>query len=197
MSVADELKKLADLQAQGILTQADFDGQKAKLLSEGVATPPPSSPQFAPPVYAPPAYDPAPPMSLPEQTFFQDTNPQVLVSSLRIILGNQTFATQNVSSVGISNNSLEITKQKSALIVLGLMVAGFGALMAWMLDIGPVSGGLIVIGVVLFIFAANLKLTHFVLITGGGGNMTPLSSPNIAYIQQVVAAINQAIMHRH
>lgn len=32
-SVADELKKLADLKSQGILTQEEFDQQKAKLLS--------------------------------------------------------------------------------------------------------------------------------------------------------------------
>jgi predicted Zn-dependent peptidase len=31
-SVADELKKLAELLSQGVLTQAEFDAQKAKLL---------------------------------------------------------------------------------------------------------------------------------------------------------------------
>lgn len=33
VSVADELSKLASLKAQGILTQSEFDGEKAKILS--------------------------------------------------------------------------------------------------------------------------------------------------------------------
>lgn len=33
MSIAEELSKLADLKAKGILTQAEFDAQKAKLLA--------------------------------------------------------------------------------------------------------------------------------------------------------------------
>jgi hypothetical protein len=32
MSIADELSKLSDLKAKGIITQAEFDAQKAKLL---------------------------------------------------------------------------------------------------------------------------------------------------------------------
>ncbi len=34
VSIADELAKLADLKARGILTQAEFDAQKAKLLNK-------------------------------------------------------------------------------------------------------------------------------------------------------------------
>jgi hypothetical protein len=35
MSVADELRKLADLKNEGVLTQKEFDGEKKKLLSKG------------------------------------------------------------------------------------------------------------------------------------------------------------------
>lgn len=37
MSIADEIKKLGDLRNQGLITDAEFEGQKAALLAGGSA----------------------------------------------------------------------------------------------------------------------------------------------------------------
>ena len=52
MSMADELKKLADLKDQGLLSQDEYDSEKSKLLGGAGSSPAPAAgppaPQFVP-----------------------------------------------------------------------------------------------------------------------------------------------------
>ena len=71
-SLAEELKSLAELRDQGVLTEQEFEQEKARLLGGQPAAPPAASPQ--PPPAAPPA------ASLHQQNPIPPQNPALLTA---------------------------------------------------------------------------------------------------------------------
>jgi hypothetical protein len=118
-----------------------------------------------------------------ETTFYQDSS--VTVTQSRYVTQSKTYAMRNISSVHI----FEIVKSKGkaiALIIFGLFFL-FSKNVFW---IGLI---LIALGIVWFIYIKN---EYAVRISTNSGEADSTISKDKEYIQKIVNALNDAIIHR-
>lgn len=120
------------------------------------------------------------------------TQGNVQISNARVVLGGTTYAMANITSVAMA--------EQPASKLPGIIAAVVGALIA-LCSIGARSGigglifGLLIVGVGAYMLI-NAKPQYIVRLGSASGETNGLSSPDRAYIQQVVSAINQAIVKR-
>lgn len=118
-----------------------------------------------------------------EKVFYQDKN--VTVTQSRFIANGKTFAMRNISSV--TNYRIEAGKGFAYFMIF----IGFLFLFA---DSFRVFGGImIVIGILVIVIQ---KDTYAVRISSNSGEANALESPDEPYIQKIVDAVNQAMVHR-
>ena len=120
-----------------------------------------------------------------ETTFFQQGGYQV--TSARFITPGKTYALSGVTSVhqGRIDASLKPPLVVGAIGVLVLLLAsGSGKVL-----------GVLLVGLAIWMFT-RLRATHTVVITSASGESEALSSQDGEMVGQVVAAINDAIVHR-
>lgn len=118
-----------------------------------------------------------------ETTFYQDS--LVTVTQSRYITQSKTYAMRNISSVHV----FEIEKSKAVpilMILLGLPFL-FSGIFFWI--------GLILIGLgILLLF--NIKNEYTVRISTNAGEADSTISKDKEYIQKIVNALNEAMIHR-
>lgn len=118
-----------------------------------------------------------------ETTFYKDHN--VVVTQSRYVTQSKTYAMRNISSVHI----FEIIKSKripTACIIIGLLLL--------------FSESSRIVGIILAILGAALiffiKNEYAVRISTNSGEANSIVSKDRAYIQKIVGALNDAIIHR-
>ncbi|MCR8560387.1 hypothetical protein KXD93_22225 [Mucilaginibacter sp. BJC16-A38] len=125
-------------------------------------------------------------MEAPVQTkkmFYQDGN--VTVSQARFITNSKTYAMRNISSVYI----FEIVKSRKlpvAMIVIGLLMLCY--------DSSRIAGAIIAIIGIALLF--SIKNEYAVRISTNSGEANSIVSKDQYYIQTIVDALNDAIIHR-
>ncbi|MDQ1804416.1 DUF6232 family protein [Chryseobacterium sp. CKR4-1] len=118
-----------------------------------------------------------------ETTFYQDSS--VLVTQSRYITQSKTYAMRNISSVHI----FEIEKSRVGPVLIIL----FGIPFLFSTNVFWIGLILIVLGVfVLF----SIKNEYTVRISTNSGEADSIISKNREYIQKIVTALNDAIIHR-
>lgn len=118
-----------------------------------------------------------------ETTFYQDVS--VTVTQSRYVTQSKTYAMRNISSVHI----FEIEKSRVMpilMIILGIPFL-FSRNVFW---IGLI---LIILGILLLFFIKN---EYAVRISTNAGEANSIVSKNREYIQTIVNALNDAIIHR-
>ncbi len=118
-----------------------------------------------------------------ETTFYQDS--LVTVTQSRYVTQSKTYAMRNISSVHI----FEIVKSKGKAIVLII----FGLFFLFSKDIFWIGLILITLGIVWFVYIKN---EYAVRISTNSGEADSTISKNKEYIQKIVNALNEAIIHR-
>ena len=116
-----------------------------------------------------------------EQTFFEYED--VKVTNARFISGSQTYAMSNVTSVKAFEQ-----KPKRFWGILFLVIGVAVAISA------PVVGLLIAASATVFLFMQ--KTMYHVMLSTSGGETSALKTNQQEYLQKVVAALNEAIVHR-
>ena len=130
----------------------------------------------------------AQPVRATEHTFFEGNG--VLVTNTRFVKDNETFAMSGVTSVR-SHTIVPSKKGPIILIVLGALVllgssqAGAGAAIAGI--------AMIALGV---LWLRSKKDVYYVRLVTSSGERDAVPSLDMAYITKIVAAVNQAIIHR-
>jgi len=152
-------------------------------------------------------------MSSQETTFYQSDN--ILITNTRAVLRDDTYAMANITSVR--------ARVKPPNRTMGLVVSAMGGLMTTccgcsalgvipmfaeggneFLGTGLAGGGAILAGAIfgLLVLAGgialivNAKPTHVVVIGTAGGEVDALGSIDQDYIDTIVSAMNEAIIHR-
>jgi hypothetical protein len=118
-----------------------------------------------------------------EKIFYKDDI--VMVTQARYIVDNKTYAMRNISS--ISNHKIE--KSRTGAIIL--LIAGFVLLFIksiWFVGI------LFIVFAVISLFL--IKDEYSVRIGTNAGEANSLESKDKAYIQKIVEALNEAVIHR-
>jgi uncharacterized membrane protein len=116
-----------------------------------------------------------------EQTFFEYED--VKVTNARFISGSQTYAMSNVTSV----KAFEQKPKRFWGIVL-MIIGPSVAINA------PVVGLVIAVGAAVFLFMQ--KTVYHVMLSTSGGETSALKTHQQEYLQKVVSALNEAIVHR-
>jgi hypothetical protein len=117
-----------------------------------------------------------------EQTFLQSG--AAVITSSRIVIGNQTFATRNVGSVSVQ----EIPRKSLGCIAFGLVaVAGL---------LAKEFGVAVVCGVISAVFFLMNKPSYKLVMMAGGGEVVALVSKDQQHIRQLHDAVAQAISVR-
>ena len=121
-----------------------------------------------------------------EKVFFQQGD--VTVTNARFIVGGQTFAMSNVTSV---SSAVQEPKRLGGLacLLLGLAVA-----VASKESNGQLTG--LVIGVASAFYLYKQKPLHHVMLKTSGGETKALSTYDGGKVSGVVAALNESIVHR-
>jgi len=117
-----------------------------------------------------------------EVTFYQDVN--VTVTQSRFITNSKTYAMRNISSVHI----IEIVKSRK--LPIGLVIIGF--LMAFSNDLRIAGISLLAIGVLALFLIKN---EFAVRISTNSGEANSIVSKDKMYVQKIVNALNDAIVH--
>lgn len=118
-----------------------------------------------------------------ETTFYKDIN--VIVTQSRYVTQSKTYAMRNISSVHV----FEIIKSRKfplILIVIGILLLFSG-------DTRIVGIILAVVGAVILFVTKN---EYAVRISTNSGEANSIISKDKIYIQKIVNALNQAIIHR-
>lgn len=118
-----------------------------------------------------------------ETTFYKDLN--VTVTQSRYVTQSKTYAMRNISSVHV----FEIIKSRKfpvILIILGILLLFSGDTRIFGIFLA-IAGALI-----LFL----IKNEYAVRISTNSGEANSILSKDKAYIQKIVNALNQAIIHR-
>ncbi len=116
-----------------------------------------------------------------EQTFFEYED--VKVTNARFISGGQTYAMSNITSV----KAFEQQPNRfwpAIFVLLGVIILGNGSY----------SGFLIILAAAAFMFMQ--KTVYHVMLSTSAGETSALKTHQKEYLQQVVAAVNEAIVHR-
>lgn len=118
-----------------------------------------------------------------ETTFYKDLN--VTVTQSRYVTQSKTYAMRNISSVHV----FEIIKSRKfpiILIILGILLLFSGDT--------RIVGIIFAIAGALFLFL--IKNEYAVRISTNSGEANSILSKDKAYIQKIVNALNEAIIHR-
>jgi hypothetical protein len=121
--------------------------------------------------------------TLNEIAFYQDGS--VKVTPPRFVTNSKTYAIRNISSVHV----FEIVKSRKlpvAMIVIGLLLL--------LSDELRIAGFFILALGVLLLFA--IKNEFAVRITTNSGETNSITSKDKMYVQKIVDALNEAIIHR-
>jgi len=118
-----------------------------------------------------------------EVTFYQDVN--VTVTQSRYVTNTKTYAMRNISSVHI----FEIIKSKTLPIIMVIV----GLLLLFTAEIRIIGFITMAIGILILIFAKN---EFSVRISTNSGEVNSIVSKDRLYIQTIVNALNNAIIHR-
>lgn len=118
-----------------------------------------------------------------EVTFYQDT--KVTVTQSRYITDSKTYAMRNISSVHI----FEIVKSRKLPVILIVT----GVLMLFPNDTKTVGFVIAAIGVLLLFLIKN---EFAVRISTNSGEANSIVSRDRIYVQKIVNALNEAIIHR-
>lgn len=120
-----------------------------------------------------------------EQVFFEQGS--VKVTNARFIVNSQTYAMNGVTSV---KSSVVPPSRTGAMIAIG-----FGLLMVFVAE-----GGAKIIGIAIAAagawFLTQQKSTHSVYLSSASGEVQALSDTDEGYINSVVHALNEALIHR-
>lgn len=122
-----------------------------------------------------------------EQVYFQQA--EVTVTNTRFVVGSQTYAMRNVTSVNIVRYDPS-RGGPIALIIIGLLVTivGFAGLSAWLGVVGLVPIGLAILWFV------RQKATFGVVLTTSGGEIRAIEHGDWPLIENIVNALNESIM---
>ena len=118
-----------------------------------------------------------------ETTFYQ--NGLVTVTQSRFVTHSKTYAMRNISSVHI----FEIIKSKTK----ALLTIVLGLFFLFSRDIFWIGLIIIALGIWWFIYIKN---EYAVRISTNGGEANSIISKDRKYIQEIVNALNDAIIHR-
>ena len=120
-----------------------------------------------------------------EQSFFNSGG--VTVTNARAIIGGTTYSMANITSVSVGMTPAS----RGGAILLAL----FGCVLAAATDGGGKGLGvlLLILGIA---WAVMAKATYIVKLGSAGGETQALSSKDQPFIEQVVNAMNNAIIHR-
>ncbi len=118
-----------------------------------------------------------------EVSFYK--NGSVSVTQSRFIVGDKTYAMRNISSVQIGI----ITPSRT----LGILFVIIGVLLAFN-EAARVVG--LIIAVIAGVYAYSLKDKYSVRISTNSGETDGLISEKRQYIQEIVNALNEAMVHR-
>jgi len=116
-----------------------------------------------------------------EKTFFEYED--VKVTNARFISGSQTYAMSNVTSV----KAFEQKPNRLA----GIVVLVIGVSIAINT---PAVGSLIAAAAAIYLYLQ--KTVYHVMLATSGGETSALKTHQREYLQKVVAALNEAIVHR-
>lgn len=119
----------------------------------------------------------------PETTFYQDA--QILVTQSRYVTDTKTYAMRNISSVHV----FEIVKSKTVQVIL--IAIGFLLIFN---DNLRIIGFLLLAGSIASFLL--IKSEYAVRISTNSGEANSLISKDKIYIQRIVNALNDAIIHR-
>ncbi len=116
-----------------------------------------------------------------EKTYFEYED--VKVTNARFITGSQTFAMSNVTSVKASE---EKPKRLSGILILivGLAIA----------NQSPIVGIAIAAAAAFYLY--KQKTMYHVMLSTAGGETSALKTHQREYLDEVVGALNQAIVYR-
>ena len=118
-----------------------------------------------------------------EKTFYKDNN--VTVTQSRYIADSKTYAMRNISSVSIYTVEASYKLEIFLLLVGVIMLIG---------ESTRILGGLLaVVSVVLIVMK---KSEYAVRISTNAGEANSLTSKDKEYIEKIVNALNDAIIHR-
>ena len=119
-----------------------------------------------------------------EQNFFNQNG--VTVTNARAIIGGTTYSMANITSVSLG--------MKPASRGGGILLAMIGGLIAAASDGGKGFGVLmLLVGIA---WAVLAKADYIVKLGSAGGETHALTSTDKPFIEQVVGALNNAIIHR-
>lgn len=118
-----------------------------------------------------------------EVTFYQDLN--VTVTQSRYVTNTKTYAMRNISSVHI----FEIIKNKTLPIIMVIV----GLLLLFTAETRIIGFIIMAIGILILIFSKN---EFSVRISTNSGEVNSIVSKDRLYIQAIVNALNDAIIHR-
>jgi hypothetical protein len=117
-----------------------------------------------------------------ERVFFEYGD--VKVTSARFINGGQTYAMNNVTSVK------PYEKKPSRLIGIVVLLAGIGI----MAESSFITGLLIALAAAFYLY--QQKTIYHILLSTSAGETTALVTYQRNYLNEVIAALNDAIVHR-
>ena len=120
----------------------------------------------------------------PEKTFYQDQN--VTVTQARFVVSGKTYAMRNISSV--SNYRIKKSMGTEVLLIIigiiSILIGGYG----------------LIIGLILLaIGIGSIMMTKddfSVQISSNSGESKALVSKDQNYVQKIVDAVNEAMVHR-
>lgn len=166
ISIANEIAKLHELKEKGVITQQEFESQKKKLLREEIVD----------------DYDEG-------KIFFDDRGVRVTTTTFQIP-GNKTFAMSGVTAV----KPATFTPPKLPPLLI-MLITGFVSYT----NIGKNDNGVIVFGVLsLFclLWILMQKKKYYVVLSTASGETQALYDYDPAWIDQVIAALNECIVYR-
>ncbi|SEW44074.1 hypothetical protein SAMN05421841_3143 [Chryseobacterium wanjuense] len=118
-----------------------------------------------------------------ETTFYQDAS--VTVTQSRFVTQSKTYAMRNISSVYV----FEIEKSR----VLPILMILLGIPFIFFKDVFLIGLILICLGLIIIF---SIKNEFAVRISTNAGEANSIVSKNRDYIQKIVKALNEAIIHR-
>lgn len=116
-----------------------------------------------------------------ERTFFQQGD--VKVTSARFIKGGQTYAMSNITSVKAFKEPPKRTG------------GYFVATISLFITLSTPGVGIPMLAVAL-LYLYKQKTTYHVMLSTAGGESSALSTDHKEYVEDVVEAVNKAIVHR-
>ena len=124
-------------------------------------------------------------MSDNEKIYLESSRKNVRVTSSRVVLGAKNFVLRNISAVQVFSQKL-----KTIGIVVCLILVGCGIMMSAMFEAVVWFVGYTILGLLFLL----MKDKHFVQVSSGGTPTNTIHSPTIEFPNQVVEAINDALL---